>query len=556
MIRENQNIIVFLLILVSATFFINVTAQDLNKEVYVVSSFKPEVSDAGKIGKLPVIDDTSTYKPKADYTVLPSRLKSSFELRPIKPAKMAGTPLDKLYNSYLKAGFGNYNTPVAEYSIHNLRSKEYSIGAYIFHRSSYNKIKLENGHKVPAGYGNNDILLYGKRFYKDVNVTGDIGLNTRRLRHYGYNVDNFDTVPDLEIKDIKQSFFKLYGQVGVYSAEADSGAFQYTLNLKGEYFADHFSTKEPNVDFNLSVSHLIKSFRLGLNASAYYASFSADGKDYGDGIFEINPYVKKKKEEWEIKLAGRLFVENNEENNIYIFPEASLRIRIINQALFTKFGVTGYLENNSYQSMSDVNPYITPGVQVGNTLHRFVVYGGIEGHLSRNTTYHARVTFDAMENAPFFVNDTISELENTFNIVYDQADLIKYYFDLYYSPLKYLDFGIRSNVYSYKMAGIEKPWHKPAYDLNFTTRYNFREKIYASVELLTLGKRYAQDLSGDGEYFTLDPIFDLNLKIEYKYSNILTGFLHFYNLASQQYYLWNRYPGQRINIILGITYKF
>ena len=131
--------------------------QDINKEVFVVSSYRPEVADADKISQLPTIDDTMKLAVGADYTVLPSHLKSTFNPRAIRPATMVGTPLDKLYNSYLKVGLGNYVTPLVEFNIQNLRSRKYVVGAYVYHKSSMSKLELSNHDKVPAGYGINDL---------------------------------------------------------------------------------------------------------------------------------------------------------------------------------------------------------------------------------------------------------------------------------------------------------------------------------------------------------------------------------------------------------------
>ena len=54
----------------------------------------------------------------------------------------------------------------------------------------------------------------------------------------------------------------------------------------------------------------------------------------------------------------------------------------------------------------------------------------------------------------------------------------------------------------------------------------------------------------------LDPVLDVDLMLGYHYSNALDAFVNVYNLASQKYYLWNQYPSQRINVLVGVTYKF
>lgn len=532
-------------------------AQQLNKEVFVVSSYRPEIADAEKIGGMPDITDTVSMETSIDYTLLPSRIKTDFAPKTIKPATMVGTPLDKLYNSYLKLGLGNYTTPLAEYSIHNLRSKDYAIGAYFFHKSSHTKLTLDNTAEVPAGYARNELSLYGKRFYKGLNVTGDFGYSSHRVRHYGYNTSNFpDSVPEPKASDIRQSFMLFYGEAGLHATEGDSGAVDYSLNLRGEYFRDHFKNKEPHVALRGNLSFPIGSFRAGLGVDLDYFSLDNGDSLYTESITTLKPFVMKRTKEWEVKIAARASVENTEETQVRVYPDLSIRFQVINKALITYFGLSGYLQNNSYQHMAGLNPFLIPGLYTENTNHRLIAVGGLEGHLSSNSAYRIDITFDAMENVPFFLNDTNSLMQNTFGIVYDDADLIRYHGELGWKPLTYLSFMTDFNYSAYKMVAENKPWHRPAFDFTFTTRYNFKEKIYVQIDYLYYGKRFAKNLYPGSPEITLAPINDLNLKLEYRYSDVLSGFLDFYNLLSQEYYLWNQYPSQRLNVLAGVTYKF
>jgi hypothetical protein len=417
-------------------------------------------------------------------------------------------------------------------------------------------MELENGAEVPAGYGRNEFLVYGKKFYKAINLTADIGMNTHRVRHYGYNIDNFpDSVPEPEVDEIKQSFFHLFGAAGVHSANADSSALSFTLDLRGDYYRDHFKNKEPHFNISGSISYPIKTFRFGLNGAYDYYQFNTDTRK--ESMIMLHPFVMKRKPEWEVKLAAKLFFENiNEGSRGYIFPDASIRFQIIDKTLITNIGVTGSLENNNYFSTTNENPYLIPGTDVKNTLHRFTAYGGIEGRLSRKMSYRVDVTFDVMEDVLFYVNDSNSLLENQFDITYDDADLITYHGEFTWMPLSYLSFFLKGNYYSYKMTAENKPWQKPSSDLIFAVQYNFKEKIYAELDYLIYGKRYAKNYNEPDNPYLLNTVHDLNLKLEYKYSNILSGFIHLYNLLSQKYYLWNHYPSQRLNVLVGVTYKF
>jgi hypothetical protein len=544
------------LILVLFALPISLSGQALKKEVYVESSYKPEVADADKINNLPVVKDSLSFITAAEYRVLPSHLKTDFPLKPIKPATMVGTPLDKLYNSYLKLGIGNYTTPLAEFSIHNLRSKEYSVGAYYFHKSSHSNFNLDNDRKVPSGYGKNVLAGHGKYFYKNATLSGTVGLSADKYRFYGIDTSLYsDTVPNIDIKDIKQSFLQLFGNAKISSTNPDSSSLFYSLGIGGHYYKDYFDNKEPYVNLNASLSHMYKTFRYGVDGSIDNFALTDSVLTSKHNLLLIRPFIMKRSAEWELKIAGKVFVESGIRNKTYIFPDASLRFHIIKDALVMYIGIDGKVENNSYFKITHENPYLLPGLSVKNTVHKYMAYGGLEGKLSSKATFKFDISMDAMTDMYFFVNDTISRYRNQFDVVYDDADLIRYYGELSWSPLSYLSLFAKLNYYDYRMTSEDKPWHKQSTDFTLSSRYNFKDKIFAEIDFMALGKRFAKNNYNKTENIELSPIYDLNLKLEYKYSNILTGFLHFYNLTSSKYCLWNQYPAQRLNIMLGITYK-
>ena len=143
-------------------------AQDpIKKEVRVVKPYEPILSDAFKITHLPILDDTLQFTPDYNYTISPRSFTPEYKLRPIRPAKMMGETVPKLYHSLLKLGFGNYWTPYGELSVNNLRSKKHSYGVYAKHISSQGKVLLDNDKKVFGGYGNSEVDLYGKKILKN-----------------------------------------------------------------------------------------------------------------------------------------------------------------------------------------------------------------------------------------------------------------------------------------------------------------------------------------------------------------------------------------------------
>lgn len=526
-----------------------------NKIVVVEGTYKPEVEQAEKLTVMPDYSDSVVKKPEINYSVLPSRLETKFNVKPIKPAKLVGSSLDELYKSQVRLGFGNYATPMAEFNIHNLRSKEYAIGAYVFHRSSHGKLKLENDAKVPAGYGRNRVSLYGKRFYNDVNVEGEVYLNTDKYRFYGYNTElNPDTT--LEVDDIKQFYTQVGARAEVYSTVADSGAFQYRFGMDVNYFGDDFKNRENHLHIPAVAAFNIETFRLELNAD--YHMFSGRFNDVSSmkHVFQFKPQLRKKKEQWEVMLGLNTYIVNTEESKFHIFPQARLNFNVIDNAVQAFFGVDGGMEFNNFSKVVKKNPYIRPGLAINDTKNKLTGYGGIKGKLASNSGYLAEVRFNTLEDVSFFINDSLTELQNHFDVVYDNVEQVQFRGELWYSPLTYLDFYLKAEYNSYSMAAEAEPWHVPATKLSFVTRYNFKEKIFATFDIVNYGKRYARDINLTGEKITLNPIWDLNLKVEYKYSQVLSAFVDFHNILAKQYYIWNQYPSQKINVMLGFSYKF
>ena len=533
-----------------------INAQDIKKEIVVVNPYKPTISDANKINMLPRIKDTVKTVPEFNYKIFPQRMETQFELRPISAAKMVGIPLDKLYKSYIKMGIGNYVTPLLEFSISNLRSKDYLVGADLSHKSSHTNLKLDNNDKVPAGYSKTQINLYGTKFYKNTNLTAGLGLKSDGIRYYGYNTEKFgDSIPDIKRSGITQGYTLFSSRIGIHSTQPDSDKFHYNLKLNYNYFSDKFKHSEQSILFNTSLSQLVSSFMAGIDFNFHYYQPSASIDSFSNKVLTVNPSISKQTDLWKFTLGLNTNTEVSGQSTLYIYPKAMLEFNVVKNVVIPFFGVEGYLEENPYQKIADENLFVRPGINVRNSNHKFIGYGGLKGKLSPNATFRLDVNYSQTDNMYLFVNDTNTLYENTFDVVYDNVDLIRYHGEVSIDALSNLSFLLQGNYYKYSTSNELKAWHKPQYDFTFSTAYNFHEKIYVNLDLIGIGKRYAKDALQASGYKELKGFLDANLGVEYRYSGILSGFIHFYNFTSTKYYIWNQYPSQRFNVMLGFTYK-
>jgi hypothetical protein len=237
-----------------------------------------------------------------------------------------------------------------------------------------------------------------------------------------------------------------------------------------------------------------------------------------------------------------------------IYPEALLQINMVKGVLMPYFGVDGRMQVNNYRTVVEENRYISPGLKVNNTHHKIRGYVGLKGSFSREISYDINASYSLVDNMPFYVNDTVDMLGNTFNVVYDSIDMSKIYGELKHLHTDRLSGLLSVTWNNYKMTGQEKPWHMPRLVVSLTEEYNLRNKILLDMEVFYVGKRYARPSPLDTEILTLKGFVDLNLGLEYRYTKLLSGFVRFNNILNARNQAWNYYSGMGFNASFGFTY--
>jgi len=530
-------------------------SQQISRDVVVIKPYEPTISDAVKINNLPQNDDTLAFAPSFKYNILPSGLTTEYEPKAIKPAKMT-IPLTELYNSYIKAGLGNYFTPLAEYGFSSQRSKDHVIGAYLMHKSSHSKLKLDNEDKVPAGYSNSYAELSGKKIYDNVNLAGNIRLKNDGIHHYGYNTAMFtDTFPEIRARDIRQRYFLFGTSADIYSAGLDSSRLNYGIGIRYDYFSDRFKNSENILALRGGLSGSVVKLMLGMDASLvnYLKSESIDSVN--NTVIKLMPWFRKRTPEWEADLGFNVYVNILEKAKTYIFPRASLQFNMLEEVIIPYFGIDGRLDIHNYSTVTDENKFVVPGLNVANSVNKFIIYAGLKGKLSSVTAFRFDVTYSLINDMYFFVNDTSGDYENQFTVVYDDLEQIKYHGEINLGISEKLNMMVKGSYYKYVTFDEEKAWHKPEYNIDFYFSYNLRNKILFDIDLIAIGNRYAKSFQEQVDFIRLKPVIDLNFAIEYRYSKILSFFISLCNITSSEYYMWNQYPAQRFNMLAGFTYK-
>ena len=554
---RRKNIYPLFLILTGAFFLFSPLAraqqEEIKKEVKVVKPYEPVLSGARKINIPPVTEDTTKYHPSIHYQISPHPMMMPYQPRPIKPARMTGESIPRLYKSYLKLGIGNYITPLAEISITSLRSRDHAYGFYLGSLSSYGNVKLGNGKKVDGNYGNTNLMFYGKKMYRNsVNIGGSLFLNRNRNYFYGYN-PVLDTV--LSKDDIKQAYLDPGATIHLYSTHADSNHLNYDFRIRYDYFSDKYSNYQHGVKFKAGIFKMLQKKTLGLNAdvSYFYTNMYSTG-DYMT-IANIEPWYFQSTSEWRIKASIVGTVDAMQGNTtVRLYPRVRFQFKIIPGYLLAYLGMDGGMKVNDYQTITSINPYIKPGLYVQNSDRKMDFYLGLSGSFAPGTAYKLYGSYALVDNMPFFVNDT-NGVGNQFYVLYDDVQIAHISGEFITQVGKKLSLRLWGRYNSYTMSSIPKPWHEPELKASFGLRYDLREKILLTADMMYIGKRFALSPDPIPQTILLKSYPDLNLGIEYRYRKILSFFLRLNNMAGIRYETWNQYPTQGFFIMGGFTYS-
>jgi hypothetical protein len=157
-------------------------------------------------------------------------------------------------------------------------------------------------------------------------------------------------------------------------------------------------------------------------------------------------------------------------------------------------------------------------------------------------------------------------LQSAFQVIYDNAKIARFYGELGYSMDNKITVAGWMAFNQYTMESQIKPWQLPALEAGVKGSYNLGDKIILGLDVFYIGTRYAKvsqfdKLTNEGIDFNIatrkmNGFVDANINVEYIYTKKVSAFIRLNNLAAQQYQIWNNYPSQRINGLLGVNFSF
>lgn len=554
---------VFLVIISLTTF-----GQGRNQEVTIIAPYQPTISDAVKMGIKPELRDTVVKAPEMKYTISSQIIPTSYETQPLKPIFLQIDPEKTLRRNYLKAGFGNYAMPYAEFFSNSLNSDKYSLGFHVRHLSSKGDIK---DYPVSA-FSNNRASIYGKRYLTDKVVSADVYYDRDVVHYYGIRPDVDTAIFALPDDDLRQRFSLFGGDVTLASNTKGRGTTNYLAGLSFYSLSDLFETSETSIglkaNYNTAqkIVNVANEEELGVDFDLKFFANNDSLQSQANTMTSLKPYVRLNFDYLDLTLGFEGAVAADSASNFYVYPAVKAFFKVIPDYLRVYLTATGGLARNSFYSTSRENPWINPVFPLGFTSTTYDFKGGVTGKFNPQLDFNFSVSYADVENMLFFINDYYTSFNpsvpynfaNKFTGVYDDAQITTFSAEIGYEQAQKLNALLVFSYRDYSLATLEHPWHKPSVEAGLMTRYVLNQKISATAELFYLGSSYAPVL-----YSGLEPqaekikaYVDLNMGAEYRFNERIAAFVQLNNMTSTRYYRWQNYPSQRINVMGGLTFVF
>lgn len=568
--QKYKNVLVTFLILLTPAIYSTAHAQakTYNEEITVVAPFDPIIPDAFKISQNPAVDDTVTTIPVMNYNILPRIADVKPVIDPLPAVKLVAEPLSKLYRNYIRAGAGNYSALYGEMFMSSLRSRQYLTSLRLKHQSAAGKIK-DFG---PPANSRNEAVLTGTKYFDQHSLTGKAFYYRDGLHLYGYKPADF---PDTVIKkdDTKQHYYSAGAAANFGSRYKSDDELNHTFGLFYYHMAGMNETRENNIQFTTTLDKRYDLFKiendqvLGITGGYNFLNQHNQLGHINSGIFLINPFIKAQVNEYSFMAGFKLNIASDSVTKGHLYPVAEARLELIPDALKLFAGISGGMERTSLQSLTEQNLYLSAVVPWNYIYDKFKIYGGFQSNISRSFNFNGSISSSSYENYPLFVTDTSVYLLNSYTIIYDNISTVKVRGELEFVKSARLRLALNGTYNHYKTIDQEYAWYKPAYEFDFSGRYDMQNKIVISAKAVFTGPVWAlvpkvdPDIDGHSVSYIYETTkikgwMDINLGAEYRFTKALSFWLNFNNLTNSKYYRWNNYRSYGINLLGGVSYSF
>lgn len=529
------------------------------RKIVVEGGFEPTLQDADKFLNNPKSEDSVFTAPEFEYKFNDVQLFTPFNITPIKPARMLGEPLDKLYSNYIALGAGTKATFYGEIFHNSKRSRDVKYGIHYKHLSAAGEIE---DYPYPGSSVNTGDAYFTKLFKESaLNVNSSYSRNV--VHYYGFKKDDYlnDSLEDYQKKQVYNIF---NANANFYRYKTKKDEWNYNLSFKYNLLTDYYENNESIYKLNGFMyfpTDFVSAFdneKLGIeNKSSIFNNNFDTSYSNTNALIKTKPFYKFDFELFEVNAGLLMDIVSDSLTEMSFYPAINVMLNAINEILIFNLNIDGGYKKHTYLNSVYENPFINPHNNYAFTEKKVGLKFGLFTSISSKLNFNLDVEYSEWKNEQFFVSDTTDYLMRKFTNVYDDYNFVEISSGISYIVNQNLQFVADGSYYIYSMENLLAAYHRPEFDISFSSIYNIQDKIIIDAKLKAYGK--SNNLIYDMGKPVVEEIpfwLDASINLEYRYSKRLGFFAKFNNIANMKYQRYYNYPVYGFNAMGGLSYIF
>lgn len=518
----------------------------LTDEIEVVRPYKPVLADAVKIRRNPDMDNTKAFKPALTYSIVDKKLELNSNIKELQAQQMQDEQAKILSNNFVKIGAGTFNTANGEIYINNGQDQALQTGAYFKHLSQQGSLEKQQ-------FSNQTLGVLGRSINDTYTLSGKLGYDRKSTFFYG-----FDPASSIPVDKSKQRFGIIEANGEIASNYSESSTFDYLAGIRIYQFSDINSARENSVLLNTQISKKISLAYLGLNASVDFTNSKDLAYKTGNHLLRANPFVRLKKEGYDIHIGANIVQEFGTSARMNIFPALNVDFTVIPGYAVLFGGLNGDVLKTSLKELSAENPFINKNLNLKNSVEKMNAYAGIKGNTGAPFGYKIMAYYKSIEDMQLFVNNPTEV--NRFDLTYDtgKSTVVGIEGELNVKATDVLSLGGKAQILKYDMASEVEAWFKPTFRVSSNATLQVNKKIFLDGELLFQGETPTRIAGPAGGFAigSLKSFLDVSAGAEYKVNDKIGIYLRANNLTAQTYQRYLYYPKMGLTVFGGFNYSF
>ena len=445
-------------------------------------------------------------------------------------------------NNFVKVGFGNYISPLAEVSLNTTKNK--LTAGLSFNHLSFARGPVDGSN---SGSSDNQGNLYAILNNQKSAISLDLDFNSTKRYYYGFS-DGSRT----EINPLKQKYNTFGLKIGIRNSDQNS-AFDYSFKTGFYTLNDNFNAKENGFTGQLKVSApIVDNISLFSEIDALITNYD-DVTDINRNVVKIKGGVGYELDRLSIKAAANIALTNDtisNSNDFKLYPYFTANYQLSDKWSLSG-GLVGDLEAVTLKTLSNENPFIAQGIPLNHTNKQIELFGKISGKLSQQLDLKTGLSYANYENL-YFYSDTLR-----FNLAYeeDATDVINIFTEVNFTLQSNFAINTRFDFFNYSTKTLPEAWHRPTFISNISARYTVNKKLFIGSSLSVIsGIKSFNPTTGTSE--KLDSVLDLGFNANYQINDRLSAFSELNNILSKKYERYINYINRSFMVHAGISFSF